>query len=226
MVSKNDKYVPALSHDFLTPLYDPVVALTTREKKFKSALLRQIVLQPGRRILDLGCGTATLTIALKKSCPRAEIYGLDGDARILEIARRKAEKANVEIALDRGLSFELPYENGFFDAAVSSLFFHHLTPENKRQTLREIFRVLKPNGILHVADWGKPASLLMKIASLPIEWLDGATTEDSFRGMLPELMTKAGFADVVETARFNSFFGTLRLHRAEKKQREYAENHV
>lgn len=226
MDSKNDKYVPALSYDFLTPLYDPVVALTTRERAFKRALLRQIGLRAGMKTLDLGCGTATLTIALKKDCPQAKVFGLDGDAKILEIARRKIEKANVEIAFEAGLSYELPYADGFFDATVSSLFFHHLTPENKRKTLAEVFRVLKPGGFLHVADWGKPANFLMKIASLPVEWLDGATTKDSFRGMLPNLMTEAGFANVVETVRFNSLFGTLRLQRAEKKQPEYAENHV
>ena len=46
---------------------------------------RQSNLQPGQRALNLACGTATLTIALKKKCPRAEIFGLDGDPRILEL---------------------------------------------------------------------------------------------------------------------------------------------
>lgn len=217
MGNKNDQYVPALSFDFLTPLYDPIVALTTREKTFKGALVRQIDLRAGKRTLDLGCGTATLTIALKQSCPQTDVFGLDGDAKILALARRKVEKAAVEITLDAALSSEMPYAAEFFDSVVSSLFFHHLTPENKRKTLAEIFRVLKSGGFLHVADWGKPANLLMKIASLPVEWLDGASTKDSFRGRLPELMAEAGFAEVVETASFNSVFGTLRLHRAEKK---------
>lgn len=217
MVSKNEKYVPALSYDFLTPLYDPIVALTTRERTFKRALLRQIDLRAENRTLDFGCGTASLTIALKKACPRAEIFGLDGDAKILEIARCKVEKADVEIVLDAGLSYEMPYADGFFDSAVSSLFFHHLTFENKRKTLREIFRVLKPGGFLHVADWGKPANPLMKLASMPVQWLDGATTKDSFQGLLPKLMSEAGFAKIVETARFDSAFGTIRLHKAEKR---------
>jgi ubiquinone/menaquinone biosynthesis C-methylase UbiE len=158
--SAKDKYIPALSFDFLTPLYDPVVALTSREKSFKPELVRQTALQPGGRALDLGCGTATLTIALKKSCPQAVVFGLDGDAKILEIARRKAEKANAEIKLDEGFSFELPYPDGYFDSVVSSLFFHHLTPENKQKTLAEVFRVLKPEGILNIADWGRPANFL------------------------------------------------------------------
>lgn len=212
----NDKYTPALSYDFLTPLYDPIVALTTREKTFKRELLRQVDLRAGMQTLDLGCGTATLTVAMKQSCRQAEVFGLDGDAKILELARRKVEKAGLEIALDAGLSYKMPYADGFFDSVVSSLFFHHLTPENKRKTLAEVLRVLKPSGSLHVADWGKPANLLMKIASLPVQWLDGATTKDSFGGKLPELMTQAGFTAINETANFGTFFGTIRLHKARK----------
>lgn len=213
---KNEKYVPALSFERLTFLYDPVVRWTTREEVFKTKLVEQARLEAGQTILDVGCGTATLTIWLKKSCPRAVTCGIDGDAEILSMARRKTQNEGIEIALARGFSDALPFENDCFDAVVSSLFFHHLTPENKKRTLREIRRVLKPNGALHIADWGKPANLLMKIASLPIEWLDGATVKDSFRGMLPKLIEEAGFEAVAETADFDTLFGTIRLHRARK----------
>lgn len=180
--SNKDKYIPALSYDFLTPLYDPIVALTSREKAFKRELVGQMNLQPEQRILDLACGTATLSVALKQSCLQAEVFGLDGDEKILGLARGKAEKANAEIKFDKGLSYKMPYPNEYFDSVVSSLFFHHLTPENKQRTLAEVFRVLKSDGFFYVADWGKPENLLMKIVSLPVQWLDGATTKDSFQG--------------------------------------------
>lgn len=218
MNERKDNFIPALSFDLLTPLYDPVVALTTGEKTFKRELVRQVDLRPAQRVLDLGCGTATLTIALKESCPQAKVFGLDGDRKILGFARRKSEKANAKIVLSVGLSNEMPYRNGYFDRMVSSLFFHHLTPENKRKTLAEIRRVLKPGGTLHVADWGKAANPLMKLMSLPVQWLDGATTKDSYQGKLPQLMAEAGFEKVVETVSFNSLFGTIRLHKAEKKR--------
>jgi hypothetical protein len=57
----------------------------------------------------------------------------------------------------------------------------------------------------------------VKIVSLPVEWLDGATIKDSFQGMLPKLMSEAGFAEVAETGSLNSVFGTIRLHRAKKR---------
>lgn len=77
-------------------------------------------------------------------------------------------------------------------------------------------RVLKPGGTLHVADWGKAANILMKAASQPIIWLDGKTTEDSLQGKLPGLVAEAGFTDIEETAKFGSFFGTIRIHKARK----------
>lgn len=212
-----EKYIPALSFDFLTPFYDSAVKLTTREKLFKGKLAEQIEINPNGRLLDLACGTATLTIALKQKFPQAEIHGLDGDPKILHFARDKASKYDAEIIFTEAFSTELPYPDDYFDAIASSLFFHHLTPENKLKTLKEIQRVLKSDGTLHIADWGKSANLLMKIASLPIQWFDGATTKDSYQGELPELMREAGFSNIIETADYNTFFGTLRLHRAEKR---------
>ena len=107
---KNDKYIPALSYDWLTPFYDPVVRLTTREKTFKKALAEQARIRAAHRVLDLACGTGTLTILLKKTVPQAEVVGLDGDSQILEIAETKARKAGVEIRFEKGMSFDLPFD--------------------------------------------------------------------------------------------------------------------
>lgn len=213
---EKDKYIPALGFDFLTPYYDTAVKWTTRETVFKEKLVGQVEIPADGRLLDLACGTATLTIALKKKFPEAKIYGLDGDAKILNIARRKAAASGAEINFTESYSTALPYPDEHFDAIVSSLFFHHLTPENKRKTLLEVRRVLKMGGTLHIADWGKPSNLLMKLASMPVQWLDGATTRDSYAGKLPEIMAEAGFSSIIETADFGTVFGTLRLHRAEK----------
>ena len=215
---KNEKYIPALSYDWLTPFYDTVVRLTTRDEVFKRALVDQAQLAGVNRVLDLACGTATLTILLKQDQPRAEVVGIDGDEKILAIAKTKASSADVEIQFDEGMSFDLPYANESFDMVVSSLFFHHLSRENKVRTLGEVSRVLKPDGEFHVADWGLPANAVMKISSRFIQLLDGfEITADSFGGLLPELIIGAGFTAVEETNSFNTLFGTIRLHRALRK---------
>ncbi len=201
----DDKYIPALSFDSLTFVYDPVVRLTTRETAFKNALIEQAQIKPFKRVLDLACGTGTLAILIKKVHPQTVVFGIDGDAKILEIAKRKAQKSGVGIEFEQGMSFALPYADASFDRVVSSLFFHHLTRENKLKTLREVFRVLKTGGELHVADWGLPANFLMKFASRGIELLDGAeTTTDNFKGLLPSFVAEANFQEVKETRYFNS----------------------
>ena len=216
MPIRHEQYIPALRFDWLTFLYDPVVRLTTREAAFKAALLSHAQIQPGQRVLDLACGTATLTIAIKQAHPQATVIGIDGDPVILRRARAKANQAGVEIQLDEGLSYELLYADESFDHVLSSLFFHHLTRENKLRTLTEVRRVLKPGGEFHVADWGAPQNVLMKLASQGIVLLDGATTKDNFAGQLPEFIRRSGFEVVEETRHFNSLFGTIRLHKAHK----------
>ena len=214
---KNEKYIPALSYDWLTPFYDTAVRLTTREKVFKNALIEQAKIKSNQCVLDLACGTGTLAILIKKKHPQTEIKGIDGDAKILKIAASKAQKSGVKVEFEQGMSFALPYADESFDRVFSSLFFHHLTRENKLKTLREVFRVLKTGGELHVADWGLPSNFLMRIASSGIEMLEGAeTTADNFNGLLPELIADAGFETVEETDSFNSLFGTIRLHKSRK----------
>ena len=215
--AKNEKYIPALSYDLLTPFYDPVVRLTTREAAFKKALIAQSRLETASWVLDLACGTGTLAVMLKKAASGAEIVGVDGDQKILKIAAAKAKKASVDVRFEAAMSFDLPFADGTFDCVFSSLFFHHLTRENKLRTLVEVRRVLKTGGELHIADWGLPANFLMRIASYGIELLDGAeTTADSFAGLLPKLMADAGFEAIEETNHFNSAFGTIRLLRSRK----------
>lgn len=209
---KNDKYIPALSYDALTPFYDSVARLTTRETVFKNALVKQAKIEPGCRVLDLACGTGTLAILLKKSAPEAGIIGIDGDPKILRLAKEKTRRAGLEIQFDEGMSFDLPYADNFLNRVVSSLFFHHLTRENKLKTFREVWRVLKPKGEFHIADWGSPANRLMKFSSGFIKLLDGKeTTADNYAGLLPDFIQEAGFETVEETTYFNTAFGTIRL---------------
>ena len=210
-----ENYIPPLRYKLLTRFYDPIVRWTTREAAFKRALLAQVMADRPRRVLDLGCGTGTLTIAIAKALPDAAVSGLDADAEALAIAAHKGRRAGVRLGLHQGFSTGMPFGNAQFDCIVSSLFFHHLTREAKIATLREARRVLAPKGSLHIADWGKPSNSLMRALFFAVQLLDGfESTRDSVSGALPELLRAAGYDRVEETAKFDTPLGTMRLLRA------------
>jgi ubiquinone/menaquinone biosynthesis C-methylase UbiE len=210
---REPRFVPALGRDFLTPLYDPVVRVTTREGTFKRRLLEQAGIEPGMEVLDLGCGTGTLAIRAKRSVPEAKLTGLDGDPAMLERAERKAAEVGADVRFDEGMSYELPYEDASFDRVLSSLFFHHLVRRDKERTLREVVRVLRPGGELHVADFGKPANPIAQATFSVVRRFDGAAeTEDNVRGRLPELFEAAGLEDVATHGGMSTFYGTLAFY--------------
>jgi ubiquinone/menaquinone biosynthesis C-methylase UbiE len=126
------RYVPALRFHLLTRVYDPVVRWTTREATFKRRLIAQAAPAKGSRVLDLGCGTGTLALMVKRSQPSVQVVGIDPDPEILERARAKARGARLDIQLDEGFSTDLPYEDEAFDAVLSTLVLHHLTSADKR----------------------------------------------------------------------------------------------
>jgi ubiquinone/menaquinone biosynthesis C-methylase UbiE len=193
------------------------VAATSRERTFKSALIEQASARRRERVLDLACGTGTLAIWMKTADPEAEVIGIDGDPSILEIASRKAARANVAVTLDQGLSHDLPYPAAHFDCVVSSLFFHHLSWADKQRTVREVFRVLKPGGELHVADWGRASNVVMRGLFLLVQALDGfETTRDNVAGRLVGLFEHGGFVEVAQRRAFATMFGTLALYSAVK----------
>ena len=218
MQKENKSFIPALSFHWLTWVYDPVVHWTTREDTFKQALIRQANLQNGQKILDLGCGTGTLCLKIKKQFPEAEVFALDADEKILRMARKKAAKEKVEIAFEQGFSDHLPFADASFERVVSTLFFHHLANQSKRQTLREALRILKPDGELHIADFGAPRNALERLFSHSVQALDAVeTTKDNLEGQLPLLMSEDGFSEVERGTYFKTVVGTIRLFKALKK---------
>ncbi len=222
MTTNHDRYIPAFGHGFFTPLYDFIMKWAARELVFKPRLVEQTRIERGHRVLDIGCGTATLTILIKKAQPEVEVIGLDGNPKILEIARMKVKEAGVNIALDYGMAFELPYPDDSFDRVTASLVLHHLTEENRVRSLKETFRVLKPGGELHIADLGKPHNPLTYLPSLTFGRLEEAS--DFVKGLLPEMLRTVSFDKVEETAKYMTIFGTISLYKARKPRRGFVDH--
>jgi protein-S-isoprenylcysteine O-methyltransferase Ste14/SAM-dependent methyltransferase len=207
-------YVPALRLHVLTPLYD-VAARLTGERRLKRRLLERAGIGPDTDVLDLGCGTGTLAVMAAARVPTARIVGLDVDPAILAIARRKVGRAGVRVALVEGSATEPPFPPASFDRVLTTLVLHHLTTPRKRAALAAARRVLRAGGELHVADFGRPHTALMRLAAAAFRWFDGdEATGANLRGELPALVREAGFVAVEESERWRTPFGTLTFLRA------------
>ena len=195
------------------------VNLAVLDVRGKSSVTDFMVIASGTSDRHLKAMADNVIVEAKKAGIKP--LGVEGDAKILQIAQAKSESANVKIEFDQGLATQLPYADSSYDRVFSTLFFHHLGNSDKTRAFAEIFRVLKPGGQLHVADWGKPTNALMRLLFYSIRVLDGfANTKDNVEGQLPNLIQRAGFNDVRIDDQFSTVFGTLTLYRASKDQCE------
>jgi ubiquinone/menaquinone biosynthesis C-methylase UbiE len=202
-------YVPAAGNHWSLPLYDPIVKLIGADAA-RSRLLDRASILPGQRVLDIGCGTGTLAVLIKRLHPDADVVGLDPDPKALARARRKAERASVEVRFDRGFANELPYPDASVDRVVSSLMFHHLPNDEQEPTLREVRRVLAPGGFLSLLDFAGPeAGADGFLARL---FHSSHHLENNSEERILDLMRRAGFADVARVDRRTMFFGKARVN--------------
>ena len=212
---RQKSYIPALKYHALTGFYDTIVRITTREMLFKKELIDVVGPQGGEYILDVGCGTGTLTLLLAERDPKLRIKGLDADPAQLSRANSKSVNSHSDISFEQGYAQQLADNPETFDVVVSSLFFHHLTTSENREALADIFFVLKPGGRLCIADWGEPSSIVQRYMFLLVQCLDGfETTQDSVTGMLPELIKGAEFTEVECSRIIPTLLGTVRIFQA------------
>ncbi len=204
------RYVPANGRFLPTSLYDRSIAITMREGAWRPRLVREVLEGEPADVLDLGCGSGTLAIAIAAAPGPHRVTGIDGDAQILGMARAKPGSEDVEWV--EGLADDLPFDDGSFDRVVTSLLLHHLDPPLKRAALNEARRVLRPGGRLHVADFGKSQDPLMRLLFAGLQVLDGrSNTADHPAGRLPGMIAAAGFADVESGGSLRTTWGSFEL---------------
>ena len=179
----NDRFIPALRFHWLTPLFDVVAAVAVRDRTIKRRVLRSAAIASGEDVLDVSCGTGTLAVAAAR------------------------------VGFDEGRSTALPYADASFDVVLSTLFFHHLPDDAKRQTAAELVRVLRRGGRLVVGNLGRPQDPLMRLAVRgTVQLLDGvATTALGVRGELPDLLAEAGLHGVTVRDRVRTPTGTYEI---------------
>jgi ubiquinone/menaquinone biosynthesis C-methylase UbiE len=204
-------FLPAAGRDIFLPLYDPLTRLFGFDG-VREALIQQADLQPHHRVLDVGCGTGTFVVAIKQRHGHADVIALDPDPKALVRARSKAARAGVTVQFDQGFSDGLPYADASFDRVFCSLMFHHLSRTVKEGTLREVARVLKPGGELHLLDFtgshghGRLARLIHPQQAL----------KDSAEDRVLVLIRDAGFREPQVVSRRKTLVGPLAFYRAQR----------
>jgi ubiquinone/menaquinone biosynthesis C-methylase UbiE len=210
-VNAERTFMPAAGRDFFLPLYDPLMT-ALGFGRIQAALLQQAALQPDFRVLDVGCGTGTLAVTIKREHPTIDVVALDPDPKALARAQRKARRAGVSIQFDRGFSDALPYENARFNRVFSSMMFHHLRRTERESALREIRRVLEPAGRLEFLDFATAGSgahgLLARVLHPPQQMAGTAEAR------LLELMARAGFGGAKRVGHRDTLFGAVAYYQA------------
>ena len=218
MVKNKDKqFIPALGYNWLTNFYDMAIKITMPERKFRSRLIDYLDPQGEEQILEFGFGTGqNLIIAIEQN-KNSSFTGLDIDPKVKHISEKKFKDLGIEIKLDLYDGQALPYDDNRFDKVFSSLVFHQLDKEAKLFSLKEIHRVLKPNWLFIIGDWGKPKSILMRMLFYVVQILDGfETTADNVKGLIPDYMTSMGFMDVTEMSYINTKVGSYCFYKGRK----------
>lgn len=141
--------------DRWAPTYDASVAASVRYYERYEEVLGFVAetarARPGRRVLDIGAGTGNLSV--RCAGKGASVVGVDPSAGMLEQARGKAV-GGLDISFVRASDpfVRLPFADGSFDAAVSTYAFHHVPNDRKPRSVREMLRVLRPDGIMVIGD--------------------------------------------------------------------------
>lgn len=196
---------------WLAPVYDWYCPKIGLGPKFRQATLALADLRPGYHVLEVGCGTGVLTrLSAAIVYPPGAAVGIDPAPEMIAVARSNAVPGS---DFQLGVIEALAFPNASFDVVLASAMLHHLPPATKAMGLGEVLRVLKPGGVLVIADLDRPRNPLWWLLFWPgLLW---PMLADNLRGNLPEFLARAGFENI---QRRGSWMGLLAFITAQKRR--------
>lgn len=137
------------------PWYDLIMILMTlgNEKKLRQKTIQLSQLKTGDKVLEIGCGTGTLTLEAKAQVGVAgEVAGIDIAPEMVAKSRKKAERSGSDIFFQEGSIAAIPFPDNRFDVVICSFMIFHMPEDIRRTGIAEIHRVLKPDGHVFIFD--------------------------------------------------------------------------
>ena len=134
-----------------------------QDPRWRATLVDQVNPLPGQRVLDVATGTGMVAFALaRRGC---EVVGLDQSPDMLSVARRHLDERSdpkPRITFVQGQAEALPFDDGEFDALTFTYLLRYV--DDRAATMRELARVVKPNGRIGMVEFGVPASKPLRAA--------------------------------------------------------------
>jgi ubiquinone/menaquinone biosynthesis C-methylase UbiE len=137
-------------------IYDLIMNLSTfgKEYRLRELLIQKICVLPENQIIEIGCGTGTLSIIMKERYGKSiSVKGIDAAPKMIKKARSKSNKKNIDIEYSECNINSIPYADKKFDIAICSFMIFHVSEEPRSQGLFEIQRILKDNAKLCLFDF-------------------------------------------------------------------------
>ena len=195
MAQGNEDLIIKSQMEKMVDSYDSYMKKVTfgREHILRQATIDLAGIQPGQSVLEVGCGTGTLTLAAKRQAgPSGEAAGIDIIPGMIEASRRKAAEAQEQITFQEGSIANIPFPENHFDVVMCSFMIFHMSAETRRKGMAEIHRVLKPDGRLLLLDLALPSQPFQRAIA---QRLLGFSAGENLRDLLP-LMESSGFSDL------------------------------
>lgn len=125
-------------------------------------ILRKLGLKEGMTMADIGCGTGYFTFpAATIVGPQGFVWGADIEPRFIEENERRAKHMNImNIRFVVSERTQVPLNGATVDAALASIVFHELGDDDKEAYLRELGRIIRPDGTIWIIEWKKDKAVM------------------------------------------------------------------